>query len=68
MVQSLARIFHLDVETTARLFEFINFAVIALAIVIPLVRIMPKMMRKRSEKLEPDIESARKMTADAKRV
>lgn len=65
LVQSLARIFHLDVETTARLFEFINFAIIALAILIPLARFLPKFLRKRSQTLKHDLESARKMTADA---
>jgi F-type H+-transporting ATPase subunit b len=48
LVQSLARLFHLGVETTARLFEFFNFAIIALAIIIPLARLMPKIIRKRS--------------------
>ena len=65
MVQTLARLLHLDVESAARLFEFINFAIIVLAIVIPLVRLMPKLLRKRSEKLRNDLESARKMTEDA---
>lgn len=65
LVQSLAKTFHLDVEVTARLFEFINFAIVALAIVIPLVRIMPKVIRQRAETLKHDLEVARKMTADA---
>jgi F-type H+-transporting ATPase subunit b len=65
VVQSLAKVLHLDVETTARLFEFINFAIIALAILIPLVRIMPKLLRKRSDTLKHDLESARKVTEDA---
>ncbi len=65
LVQSLAKVFHLDVETTARIFEFINFAIIALAILIPLVRMMPKVIRKRSETLKHDLATARKTTADA---
>ena len=65
LVQSLAKVFHLDVEITARLFEYFNFAIIALAVVIPLVKIMPKMLRKRSETLKQDLETARKTTADA---
>jgi F-type H+-transporting ATPase subunit b len=65
MVRSLARLFHLDVETTASLFEFFNFAIIALAIVIPLARLMPRIIRKRSEMLKHDLESARKLTEDA---
>ena len=65
LVQSLAKLFHLDVETTARLFEYFNFAIIALAIFIPLVRIMPKVIRQRSLTLKHDLETARKTTADA---
>jgi len=65
LVQSLARMFHLDVETTARLFEYLNFAIIALAIFIPLVRIMPRVIRQRSLNLKHDLETARKTTADA---
>ncbi len=65
LVQSLAKSFHLDVETTARLFEYINFAIIALAVIIPLVRIMPRVLRQRSETLKHDLETARKTTADA---
>jgi F-type H+-transporting ATPase subunit b len=65
LVRSLAKVLHLDVETTARLFEFLNFAIVALAIVIPLARLMPKVLRKRSETLKHDLESARKLTADA---
>jgi F-type H+-transporting ATPase subunit b len=65
LVRSLAKMLHLNVETTARLFEFINFAIIALAIVIPLVRLMPKVIHKRSQTLKHDLESARKLTEDA---
>jgi F-type H+-transporting ATPase subunit b len=65
LVRSLAKLLHLDVETTARLFEFLNFAIVALAIVIPLARLMPQVLRKRSETLKHDLESARKLTADA---
>ena len=65
LVTSIAKALHLEVETTARLFEFINFAIIALAIVIPLVRIFPKILRKRSTTLSQNLESARKTTADA---
>lgn len=65
LVRSLAKSFHLDVETTARLFEYINFAIIALALLIPLVRIMPRVIRQRSETLKHDLEAARRTTADA---
>ena len=65
LVQSMAKAIHLDVETTARLFEFINFAIVALAIVIPLVRLMPRIFRKRLQTLQQDLDSARKLTEDA---
>ena len=65
IVRSLARTFHMDVETTARLLEFFNFAILFLAVIIPLVRIMPKVLRNRKETLRRDLESARKLTADA---
>lgn len=65
LVQKLAKIFHLDVETTARLFEFINFAIILMAIVIPIGRFLPRVIRKRSTTLSHNLETARKTTADA---
>jgi F-type H+-transporting ATPase subunit b len=64
-VQALARLLHVDVETAATGFEYINFVVILLAIGIPLFRILPKAMRERSEKLSKDLETARTATADA---
>jgi F-type H+-transporting ATPase subunit b len=65
IVQSLARLLHMDVETAARTFEIFNVSVVVLGIVIPLVRIMPRLMRKRSEKIQSDLEAARKTTEDA---
>ncbi|HWG20145.1 MAG TPA: ATP synthase F0 subunit B [Terracidiphilus sp.] len=65
MVQKLAKAFHLDIETTARLFEWINFAIILLAIVIPIAKFLPRVMRRRSQNLKNDLETARKTTADA---
>ena len=53
------------IEVTARAFEWINAAIIILCIVIPLVRILPRVMRKRSEALSQNLENARKTTADA---
>ncbi|MGB6743576.1 MAG: ATP synthase F0 subunit B [Terracidiphilus sp.] len=65
IVQSIGRKMGMDVETTARVFEAINFLIIILAIVIPIVRIVPKVLRKRSETLSQDIKTAREATADA---
>jgi F-type H+-transporting ATPase subunit b len=65
MVRSIARAVHIEVGTAANLFLFINAGVIILLILIPLARTLPKVFRKRSEKLRADIESARKITQDA---
>ena len=65
VVQWAAGMLHLDVDTTAKIFLFINFAIIVLAIGIPLFRMLPKLLRKRSEKVSADIESARKVTEGA---
>lgn len=55
----------LDVETTAKIFEALNFAIIFFAIVIPLVRFVPRILRNRSQTLNRDIQAARTATADA---
>jgi F-type H+-transporting ATPase subunit b len=57
VVRAIARMLHLDVVTT--------FAIIFLAVAIPLFRILPKVIRKRSEAVRSSIESARKVTEDA---
>ena len=64
-VQWFANLLHIDVETAALSFEYINFAVIVLAIGIPLFKFLPKMLRKRSETLSQELASARKATEDA---
>ncbi len=65
LVTSIAKALNLPVETTARMFEYINFAIIFLAIVIPLVKFLPKVIRKRSITLSHNLADARKTTADA---
>jgi F-type H+-transporting ATPase subunit b len=65
IVQSLARVLHLSLDTTVILLLGINFAIIFFAIVIPLGRFMPKLIRKRSETLSKDLQTAREATADA---
>ena len=65
IVQSVARILHLKLETTIFLLLGINFAIIFFAIVIPLGKVMPKIIRKRSQTLSHDLETAREATADA---
>jgi F-type H+-transporting ATPase subunit b len=65
LVKATSRALHISLENTARLFEIVNFAIIALAIAIPLFKFLPAMLRKRSETLSESLESARKMTEDA---
>ena len=65
IVQSIAKMLHMDVEITARILEFLNFGIIVLGVGIPLVRIMPRIIRQRSQTLKHDLEEARKTTADA---
>lgn len=64
-VQSLARVLHLNLDITITLLLAFNFAIIFFAIAIPLGRIMPKIIRKRSQTLSQDLETARAATADA---
>jgi F-type H+-transporting ATPase subunit b len=65
VVKYLAHLLHLDLETAARAFELFNVAVVVLGLGIPLVRVMPRLMRSRSEKIRGDIETAQKTTQDA---
>ena len=65
VVQKMAKMLHLPVETVAKSSEFINLAIIVLALGIPLGRILPKIIRKRSQTVLHNIEEARKVTADA---
>jgi F-type H+-transporting ATPase subunit b len=65
LVQSIGKVMGLDVDTTAKLFLWINFAIIVFAIGIPLAKILPKVLRKRRETLSKNLEEARKTTADA---
>lgn len=65
IVQTIARIVHLPLETTARIFEVINFIILALAILIPLFKFLPRALQKRRHALNEHLNSARKMTEDA---
>ena len=65
IVQATAKALNLPVDTVAVGYEFINFGIIALAIVVPLIRFMPKFLKNRAAKVREDIDSARKVTEDA---
>ncbi|HTJ30762.1 MAG TPA: ATP synthase F0 subunit B [Acidobacteriaceae bacterium] len=64
-IEWFSKLFGIDIDTTADIFEYINFAVILLAVGIPLFRGLPKLFRKRQAKLSADIEVAQAKTADA---
>lgn len=64
-VRSMARTLHLSLEATDNIFLGINFAIIALAIAIPLIRITPKIIRKRTMTLRHNLSSANKLTENA---
>jgi F-type H+-transporting ATPase subunit b len=65
IVKWTAKTFNTSPEVASGIFMFLNFAVIALALVIPISRYLPKYLRQRGEKVRTDIESARKATEDA---
>lgn len=65
VVKWTAKTLNLSIETTADIYEVINFLIIALAIGVPLFRFLPRYLRQRKQKLSDDIESARKVTEDA---
>lgn len=66
IVQTIARMMHMKIEATARMFEYINFAVLALALGIPLLRILPKALHHRRRSLQENLASARRMTEEAR--
>jgi F-type H+-transporting ATPase subunit b len=64
-VKWFAKLLNIDVETAAKSFEYINFAVILLAVGIPLIKVIPSAMKKRTAKLNFDLEQAKAETMDA---
>jgi F-type H+-transporting ATPase subunit b len=64
-VQAAGRKLGLQPEGAARLFEFINFAVLAIGILWLLVKKLPQILRARSERIARELVDARSMTDDA---
>lgn len=64
-VRMLARWLHLDKETAARLFEYLNFALLAGAVLFGLGRILPKTFRANREEIQHRLSEARTATQDA---
>jgi len=65
-VQKLARYLHLSTETTAKIFEDLNSAIMIGAILWFVFRYVPKIYRRRSETLAKDLFDARLATTEAK--
>ena len=65
LVKKTAHALNLSLETTANLFDFLNFGIVVLLIGVPLAKVLPKLLRSRGEKVSSDLESARKATAEA---
>jgi F-type H+-transporting ATPase subunit b len=65
VVKWTAKTFHMSVETTANRFEFLNFGIVVLLLGVPLVKVLPKLLHTRGEKVRNDLNAARKATAQA---
>jgi F-type H+-transporting ATPase subunit b len=64
-VQKIARLTNLSTETTAKIFEDLNSAILIGVILWFLLKFMPKMLRKRSEHLQKQIVEAQVASAQA---
>jgi F-type H+-transporting ATPase subunit b len=67
VVQGIARTLHVSTETAAKIFEDINSGVLLGTILIVLFKIVPKLFRNRSEKLQQELVGARIATEEANR-
>ncbi|MGD0546781.1 MAG: ATP synthase F0 subunit B, partial [Terracidiphilus sp.] len=65
LVKKAAHALNLSVETTANIFDYLNFLIIVLLIGVPLYKVLPKLLHARGEKVRNDLESARKATTEA---
>jgi F-type H+-transporting ATPase subunit b len=66
IVEAIGKKLGLDVETTGKIFEALNFLIVFLAIVIPLAKFLPRILKKRKETLNQNLLTAREATEDAK--
>jgi F-type H+-transporting ATPase subunit b len=64
-VKYLARVFHVDTETAARIFEYLNFAVLAGAVLFALLKYLPKTFRAQREDIQHRLVDARTATEQA---
>ncbi len=64
-VQLLARWLHMDEESAARLFEYLNFAILAAAILYALAKYLPKTFRENTRNIQKRLLDARTATEQA---
>lgn len=67
IVTATAKALNVSKEKAATIYEVVNFAILALLILIPLGRTLPKVFRQRSQNLKHNLDEARKATDDAHR-
>jgi F-type H+-transporting ATPase subunit b len=64
-VRAIGRWFHLDPEQAARTFEFLNFAILAGAVLFFVFKKMPGLLRERRESIQKQLADARTATEQA---
>lgn len=66
VVQSIARIVHLPVETTAKICEYLNFAIVAFSVLYVLFKFLPTFFRNRKGAIQKQLVDARSATEVAR--
>lgn len=64
-VQAMAKMLHMQPEQAAKTFEFVNFAILAIAILWALGRALPKTFKSRTSGIEKNLVEARTATESA---
>lgn len=65
-VRAIARVLHVDPEVAAEIFEYSNFAILAIFILILIFKYFPKMLRERRGRIQVQLTEARTATQQAK--
>jgi len=65
VVKWMARTFNMAPKAASNIFLIVNFGIVVLLLGVPLVRVLPKILRKRGETVRTDLEAARKATEEA---
>lgn len=65
-VRAIARVLHVDPEAAAEIFEYSNFAILAIFILILIFKYFPKMLRDRRHRIQEKLAEARTATQQAK--